>query len=224
MRRFVSLMMACILFMPLRTEAASVVCLEAQKASISVDSGFLECFVETPELIEEKYSVFEVERQELNEVALAKYVDVEDSKERGEDVDLDISGSIITYAPKGTNEKNIFSNKSTLKVLEVRGTRKTSSGSANGHGVTLTGYIVWIDNAGMNNQVESIGGTRSGSYIGSGYYNCTATQSNGVASGTFSSSFSRNVSGTGMQIHLTIYTYASDNKRVNLSIGNSIFD
>ena len=113
-------------------------------------------------------------------------------------------------------------------VYVLRGTTKTSDNSATSHGVTLTGYIQWVDNFGIGNQFLYAGGERSGSYSGNGTYN-VQNHTIGLAHGSFDSSFftfgsSDPQKNIGMTFRLRVSSKASNGRTVEMTVMTSSFD
>lgn len=183
------------------------------------------CFYKLPDMYS---NIVEVSRTELSGSQLTECVSAQ--TEDGIPIDCGATLCKIVYRDSGAVREAVDYNKrvelSTIYVL--RGTTKTSSGSTNSHGVTLTADIRWIDNSGANNQFLSAGGTRSGACQGSGYYSVNRGTT-GLDGGTYPSSFTsygssnqNNNIGYSFQVHT--HTRATNGKNVQLMVKTSVFD
>lgn len=115
---------------------------------------------------------------------------------------------------------------SNLYLITATSTTKTSSDTLTKEGVTLSGSILWVDNAGIANEFLSASGSRKGSTSGSGYY-AAYRRYTPLCSGYFDSSFyakSDLDDSTGTQFQLIVRSDSTTGNQVQLSVKTSIFD
>ena len=186
-------------------------------------------FFKLPQMYSNVISVEEVEipKEKMSDCAVAYITDSEGNKHP---LDCDVNLKKIELDNSGTNIRQYLSediaNNEGSTVYVLRGTTKTSSGSESQHGVVLSGYLTWIDNAGINNEFISASGSRSGSYTGYGHYSIVKGTTP-LGSDDFNTSFSttgNSNSHFGLTFKLNVRTNTSDSNTVTLVVVNSLFD
>lgn len=116
-------------------------------------------------------------------------------------------------------------NLSTLYVLSTSADEKVSDESGTQEGVTLYAAITWIDHVGLQNELVSLSGSRSGSYTGDGSYVCNA-RTTPVTSGEFEESFndSNKKGQKGYSFTLSVFSKSTSGKTVKVMAKTSAFD
>lgn len=185
------------------------------------DENFISLVTENADQVLEKYdNIIDIREEVLTADESAEYATATETSLVDGTVD-----EVETFVKFTTIVFEGDSGEETYQIASA--TAKTSSDSITSNGVTLKGYIGWIDNLGVVNEFRYVSGSRSGDYSGSGYYLALRGTSN-LCSGNFDTSFygTSSLSDlTGTQFRLQVSSPNADgDKTVKLNFTTSILD
>jgi len=136
--------------------------------------------------------------------------------------------SKISYREKADEISTEIGDENVAAVYVLTADTKDSVDSTTKNGISLKGTITWIDHAGLNNELVSVSGSRSGSYSGDGKYIVTSGTHNVTnGSGSFSgTTFSNSAVGgeKGYSFTLTMHSYTASGDQTTLIVKTSAFD
>lgn len=186
---------------------------------------------ENPDLLLQQYSnILSMETMELPNTYCLNGEEIVKAYEQDQDGTvcmLDVEATLTKILYQEELEPSLEDDEipTTLYVLAAN---TVSTDSKTEYGVTLSGTIVWKDHFGIDNELVSISGSRSGSYTGDGGYYCRmgTHQVVGWVKFTGSSFFDNSVSGDrGVGYELIVNSPSTNSTReASLSVSTSIFD
>lgn len=196
-----------------------------------VDESFIKQLETEPDLLLEQYvNVIDIQTMTLsNKSRSSEGIEIE-AYVYGEDGAVHLLESEATLTKVIYQDVSVLSlsddeNLSTLYVLSASADEKVSDASGTQKGVTLYAAITWIDHFGLQNELVSLSGSRSGSYTGEGSYICNARVTP-VTGGEFDESFydSEKAGQLGYSFTLTVTSKSSSGDLAKIIAKTSAFD
>lgn len=167
-----------------------------------------------------KVEKIKLNQSEVDEIASADYYNY--TGEKIQSLPVNVSVEKITLS------KNYDDVPAHTAYILAASTVKTSTNSGTSNNVTMKGTIKWYDVTGTNNILDSVSGSRSGSYNSNkGNYNYGRDYNQAYYDYSWTgSSFSNSEhSGlTGYSFSMRMTSYNNSGKKVTLGVNTSIFD
>lgn len=197
--------------------------------SSEIDEALIELLKTDPALLLERYdNIIDVQTIALsNKGRSSEGVEAYEYDEYGSIQRLETEASVtkVVYYDAADISASGDENTSSLYLMTASAESKTSEDAMSKDGCVLAGYIVWIDHFGLENELVSFSGTRSGSYLGKANYTGQLRTSSSCYDEFDTSFIDISLQGkTASTITLIINSYTGKGNKMQLLFRTSIFD